>query len=165
MMLAPAILYKDEIIKKLLEYNYSDDMFFYNGWLGNSLPSIEADSDGELFQYAIVDNEKLIGYLTYRVNWYSSCANCFGLFSFDRKSSTIGLDVYREIKKLINQYHIHRLEWRMVGGNPVEKHYDNFCRKYNGKKFVLTDVIKDKYGKYHNDVIYEIIFEKEGQSK
>ena len=40
MMLAPAILYKDEIIKKLLEYNYSDDMFFYNGWLGNSLPGI-----------------------------------------------------------------------------------------------------------------------------
>ena len=47
----------------------------------------------------------------------------------------------------------------MVGGNPVEKHYDKFCKKYNGKKFILTDAVKDKYGKYHNDVIYEIIFD------
>ena len=52
--------------------------------------------------------------------------------------------------------------WRMVGGNPVEKHYDRFCDRYNGKKFVLTDAIKDRYGIYHTDVIYEIVFEQEG---
>ena len=45
----------------------------------------------------------------------------------------------------------------MIGGNPVEKHYDKFCEKYNGTKHVLKDAIKDKFGKYHNDVIYEII--------
>ena len=48
----------------------------------------------------------------------------------------------------------------MVGGNPVEKHYDKFCKKYHGKKFVLTDAIKDRYGKYHDDIIYEIIFNR-----
>ena len=47
----------------------------------------------------------------------------------------------------------------MVSGNPVEKHYDRFCKRYNGRKFVLTDVFKDRYGNYHNDVIYEIIFD------
>lgn len=26
-------------------------------------------------------------------------------------------------------------------------------------KFVFTDAIKDRYGKYHNDITYEIIFE------
>ena len=29
---------------------------------------------------------------------------------------------------------------------------------YKGKKFVLTDAFKDRYGKYHNEYIYEIIF-------
>ena len=157
-MLVPAILYKDEIRKRFAEFNYTEDMVFYTGYLGNSLPRIEDSGDGGGYQYAIIDNDKLIGYFTYSIDWYSSSARCFGLFSFNRNNKLIGLDVRRELRKIINDYHIHRLEWRMVGGNPVEKHYDKFCEKYRGKKFVLTDVIKDRYGKYHDDVIYEIIF-------
>lgn len=156
-MLVPAILYKDEIHKKMAEYSYSEDMLFYTGWLGNSLPTIDTGSDENVYQYAIVDGEKLIGYFTYSVDWYTSCASRFGLFSFDRGNRKIGLDVYRELKKLINDYHIHRIEWRMIGGNPVEKHYDRFCTKYHGKKIILTDAIKDRYGNYHDDIIYEII--------
>ena len=163
-MLVPAIIYKDEMCKRFLQYAYSDDMINYTGYLGFSAPTIEENNDGSRYQYAIVDNGKLIGYFEYQINWYSSCANCFGLFSFDRSNSIIGRDVYRELKKIINDYHIHRLEWRMIGGNPVEKHYDRFCKKYHGKKFVLTDAIKDRYGKYHNDVIYEIVFEQEGEN-
>lgn len=159
-MLVPAILYKNEILTKIQEYNYTEDMMYYSGYLGNALPSIEDNTSGNLYQYAIVNDCKLIGYFAYSVNWYSSCVYNFGLFSFDRNNITIGLDIYRELKKIINDYHIHRLEWRMIGGNPVEKHYDKFCQKYHGKKLILTDVLKDRYGKYHNDVIYEIIFEQ-----
>lgn len=157
-MLYPAILYTDEIRKEFAKYIYTDDMIYYTGYLGYSLPQIENKSDGDVYKYAIVDNGKLIGYFTYCINWYSSCASCFGLFSFDRNNKTIGIDVYRELKKIINQYRIHRIEWRMVGGNPVEKHYDRFCKKFNGNKFILTDAVKDRAGKYHNDIIYEILF-------
>lgn len=158
-MLFPAILYKNEILKTMQEYNYTEDMMYYSGYLGNSLPSIEENDNGSIYQYAILTRYgRLIGYFTYRIDWYSSCAYGFGLFSFDRNNITIGLDIYRELKKIINDYHIHRLEWRMIGGNPVEKHYDRFCQKYHGKKLVLTDALKDRCGKYHNDVIYEIIF-------
>lgn len=161
-MLMPAILYKNEICNNIAMYNYTDDMLNYTGYLGNSIPNIAKENDGSLYQFAIVDNgDKLVGYFTYQVNWYASCAHNFGLFSFEKSNKTIGLDVYKELKKIINNYHIHRLEWRMVGGNPVEKHYDKFCKKYHGNKFVLTDVIKDRYGKYHDDIIYEIIFEQE----
>ena len=160
MKLKPAILYKDEILRQMAERNYSDDMFNYTGWLGSSPPDILAETDASTYQYAIVDGKKLVGYFTYRVDWYSSCAHCFGLFSFERNQA-VGITVYRELRKLINDYHIHRIEWRMIGGNPVERHYDRFCRRYGGKKFVLTDVIKDRFGKYHNDVIYEIVFERQ----
>jgi len=156
-MLMPAILYKKEIQKELVKHNYTENMMFYTGYLGYSIANIEEANGGDLYQYAIVENDKLIGYFTYQVDWYSSCARSFGLFAFDRKNITIGLDVYRELKKLINNYHIHRIEWRMISGNPVEKHYDNFCKKYNGNKFVLTDTLKDRFGKYHNSVIYEVI--------
>ena len=82
----------------------------------------------------------------------------FGLYSFDKGNPIIGKDILREIRRIIKEFKPHRMEWRMIGGNPVEKHYDTFCKRYNGKKFVLTDVIRDRYGNYHNDVIYEIIF-------
>ena len=121
-MLVPAILYKDEIRKNLLKYSYTEDMTLYSGWLGNSIPNIQEDEDCGCIRYAIVDDHKLIGYFTYQVDWYASCARCFGLFAFDRNNKIIGIDVYRELKKIINNYHIHRMEWHMVGGNPVEKH-------------------------------------------
>ena len=131
-MLKPAILYKEEIQSKMLEYNYTEDMMYYTGYLGHSLPQIEASDDGNFYQYAIIENHswdstKLIGYFTYQIDWYNSCVCNFGLYSFDKNNRQIGLDIYKELKKLINDYHIHRIEWRMVSGNPVEKHYDKFC--------------------------------------
>lgn len=42
----------------------------------------------------------------------------------------------------------------------VEGHYDNYCKHYNGKKFVFTDFFKDRCGKYYNEVVYEIIFNR-----
>ncbi|ERJ97213.1 hypothetical protein RUMCAL_00285 [Ruminococcus callidus ATCC 27760] len=160
-MLVPAVLYNDEIKRKMLEYKYTNDMMYYSGWLGDSIPNIDDDSeDNCTVQYAIVDGDNLIGYFTYMMDWYTSCASCFGLFSFDRGNKIIGLDVRREMKKIIKEYNVHRISWRMVSGNPVERHYDKFCDKYGGKKFVLTDAIRDRAGNYHDDIIYEIIFQK-----
>lgn len=45
-MLKPAILYKDEIVKKMCEYIYSTDMMFYSGWIGFDPPEISPNSDG-----------------------------------------------------------------------------------------------------------------------
>ena len=159
-MLKPALLYKEQLQEELTKHNYTEDMIYYTGYLGHSLINIAENNDGDLYQYAIVENDKLIGYFTYHVNWYDSCASRFGLFAFDRNNRIIGVDVYKELKKLINDYHIHRIEWYMISGNPVERHYDNFCKKYNGKKLVLTDALKDRCGKYHNSVIYEIILNR-----
>lgn len=156
-MLKPALVYKEEIQHEMSNYIYNEDMLLYNGSMEFYTPNFENEGDGTLYQYAIVDEDKVIGYLTYHVDWYASCANRFGLFSFDRRNSTVGIDVYREIRKLIYSYKIHRIEWRMVSGNPVEKHYDKFCRKYNGRKHILRDAIRDRQGCYHDDVIYEII--------
>lgn len=77
--------------------------------------------------------------------------------SFDRGNPLIGKDVFDEIERCIKEYHLHRVEWRMVGGNPAERGYDIFLKKHNGTKHILKDAIKDREGKYHDDIIYEII--------
>ena len=155
-MLVPAVLYKKEILTEMQKYNDTEDMMYYSGCSGNILPSIEDNNGGNTYQYAIVSNNKLIGYFIYQIDWHYSCAYGFGLFSFDRNNIAIGIDVYRELKKIINNYHIHRIEWEMLGGNPVQKHYDNFCKKYRGKKYIFTDLFRDRYGNYHDDITYEI---------
>lgn len=155
-MLKPAIIYKDEIIKCMQEYFYTDDMMYETGCLNNWIPDI-IDCPGENnFQYAIVNNDnELIGFLVYQVDWYASKAYNFGLFSFDRGNSLIGRELYNKMKELINT--LHRIEWRAVSSNPACRGYDNFIKKHNGNKHILKDAIKDRDGKYHDDIIYEIV--------
>ena len=157
-MLVPAVLHKEEIQKKFKEYYYTDDMMYETGSLSNWTPCIEEAPESGRFQYAILNSKgKLIGYLDYHVDWYCSCASRFGIISFDRGNPIIGKDLFNELNKLINDYRLHRIEWRMIGGNPAERGYDRFCNKFNGTKHILRDAIKDKYGNYHDDIIYEII--------
>lgn len=159
-MLVPAILYKNEIENKSKELCYSDQAFYYGDGLGqNKIYVEEEDQFGELFQYAILNlNKELIGYFRYRIHWYNSCAHAFGLINLsDKPNSVIGIDLRRELNKIINKYKVHRIEFRMIGGNPVERHYRDFVKKHNGNIFVLKDAIKDREGKYHDDVIYEIV--------
>ena len=109
--------------------------------------------------FAIVDNNnKLIGYLAYVVDYYCSKAYNFGLISFDKGNVILGRDLFNKMEELVST--LHKIEWRMVGGNPVERSYDKFCFKHNGKKHILKDSIRDAQGNYRDDIIYEIINER-----
>ena len=154
-MLVPAILYKEDIIKEFQKLYYTDDMLFETGCLEQWCPNISDMPKEGRFDYAITNENKLIGYLSYQIDYYTSKAYNFGLMSFDRGNPIIGKDLFEKLKELVST--MHRVEWRMVGGNPVEKHYDKFCKKYNGNKHILKDSIKDKNVKYRDDIIYEIV--------
>ena len=157
-MLKPAILFKEELSNKFKEYYYTNDMLYESGSLNNWNPEIYENPSSDTFQYAIVNKDnKLIGYLSYFIDWYSSRAYGFALFSFDRGNPIIGKNLFDEMEKLIHYYKLHKIEWGMVSGNPVKRHYDRFCKKYNGNIIKLKDVFKDKNGKYHDSYIYEIL--------
>ncbi len=160
-MLVPAILYKDEILMRFQQQFYTTDMMYEQGYLGSNAPEISDGTDGNEYQYAILDSQRrMVGYLSYTVDWYSSSAYSFTLFSFDKGNITVGRDLFAELNKLLNEYKLHRLEWRAVEGNPAIRSYDKFCKEHNGKVFELKDVFKDRYGKYHSIYIYEIINEE-----
>lgn len=156
-MLVPAMFKKVELENEFKKLQYTNDMFLETASLCTWIPDISEECRDDCYQYAIMDKDKLIGYLNYRVDWYASQADSFGLISFDKGNPIVGLDVHRKMKELLEDYKLHRISWRMVGGNPAERSYDRFCKKYGGKKFILTDALKDRFGNYHDDVIYEII--------
>ena len=100
-MLKPAILYKKEIEQNILNLAYSDEMFLFTGTLKYIIPDFE-DNNGSLYQYAILDKDKIIGYFTYYIDWYTSSVSNFGLISFEKGNSNIGINIYGEIKRIIN---------------------------------------------------------------
>lgn len=159
-MLVPAILYKDEIIEEYQKLYYTKDMLYETGSLNQWCPDISETPERGCFQYAIITpSNGLIGYLEYQIYYYVSKAYNFGLISFNKGNPTIGKDLFNKMEELIQR--LHKVEWRMVSGNPVEKSYDRFCEKHNGYKHILKDELRDADGYYHDDVVYEIIKEKQ----
>ena len=153
-MLKPAILYKDEIKQKFSEVIYSKDYFLYEGYAhGHELPQI--DSKDNIYQWAIVSKNKVIGWFAYRIEPETDTVYNFGLYSFDRGNCIIGKDVFNKMNELVRRYR--RIEWRVIGGNPVIKHYDKFCKRHNGNKITLHKVAKAPDGDYRDEHIYEII--------
>ncbi len=153
-MLVPAIARKAELEQLFAERIYDDDMFLYNGYPHcNSIPDLTPKES--IYRWAIVDSNKVIGYFTYYIETNSDNVCSFGLYSFDKGNPLIGIDVYRKMKDLVKTHR--RIEWRMIGGNPVKKHYDKFLKRMNGRKVLLKKVVKDMHGRYHNEYIYEIV--------
>jgi len=154
-MLKPAILYKEEIEKAFAEQLYTDDFFLYSGYgICNSLPEIKAE-DGQ-YQWAVLDQKNnLIGYFSYRIQLETDTVYNFGMYSFKRGNPYFGKVIFNKMEELVKAHR--RIEWRMIGGNPVENSYDRFCERHHGKKHVFEDCTIDLYGNYHDDVVYEIL--------
>uniref|UniRef100_A0AAU8B0C5 Uncharacterized protein n=1 Tax=Dulem virus 35 TaxID=3145753 RepID=A0AAU8B0C5_9CAUD len=157
-MLKPAICYKEKLESALCEYFYTDDMMFYQGCLNNDLIEVVNKTDGGYYQYAVVDTDnKLIGYIAYRIDYYSSCAYSFGAFSFDRGNPIMGRELFDLLERLIKQ--CHRVEFRAVSGNPAVKGYDKFLQRHKdiGYKHIFKDEFRDSQGEYHDTYLYEFV--------
>ena len=160
--LRPAILFRAQLEEKFAKLYYTDDMFYYNGSIGCWPLSIndtnELSGAAYHYQYAIVNkNEEPIGYVTWSHDYYENEVYSFGLISFDKGNPYIGYAMKECMDEFVNKYKVHRMEWRMIGGNPVHKHYKKFADKLGGREIILKDTTRDKYGNYHDDYIYEII--------
>ena len=109
-----------------------------------------------------MNGNKLLGYLAYKFYVDTNSAENFGLYAFDNEDYSlaenaliVGRDTLNKLEEVVHTFH--RVCWRLIDGNPVEKSYDKFCKKYNGNKVTLHDVTIDSHGNYHNEHIYEII--------
>ena len=158
-MLKPAIAYKAQIEQLIAESLYSDNFAYFSGEYygdGNGIFEVQTDCYRGRFQYAIVNNDnEVVGFFGYTIDTLCNEAYGFKLIAFNKSHNTIMFDIYHELKKLLKR--CHRIDWRMVGGNPIEPYYDKFCQKYGGVKYRLRDRFKDLDGHYHDEIIYEII--------
>lgn len=162
-MIKPAILYKEELSKAFNQKLYTQEYLWYEGGIDNYEHEIKEEQDK--FQYAIIDNDKVIGFISFRVDWYCSCVFNFGLINFSGQPSMAIFSAIREVIKMIEGFNLHRIDFRCVSGNPAECGYDGIIERFRGKyklrKVDFKDNIKDRQGKYHDTIMYELIRREE----
>lgn len=171
-MLEPASNYKEQIEKAFCREQYSDRLFWYDGSIENYDHEIKTECDK--YAYAIVHSGQVIGYVSFRVDWYCSTAFNFGLIRFldtyfdnpeqaYKRTEPIMINAIREIIKLVESFNLHRIDFRCVSGNPAERGYKGIVRtiekanKYDIHIVEFIDNIKDRKGEYHNTIMYELI--------
>lgn len=182
-MLVPAIQYKEDIEQEFKKIQYTEKYLWYTGSIDNY--DIEVKTEGDKFSFAIVYQEELIGYVSFRVDWYCSMAYNFSLIKFKDKvedkeewvfrydsstvehplipTSMIMASAIREVIKMIESFNLHRIDFRCIDGNPAEKKYYKIIyssvidQEYYTRVVRMVDNIKDVYGEYHDTLIYELI--------
>jgi len=170
-MLVPAIQYKEEIEKQFKAIQYSDKYLWYTGSIDNY--DIEVKTEGDKFAFAIVESCQVIGYISFRVDWYCSMAYNFSLIKFlphyfdnptqEYKDSTLKMaSAIREVIRMIESFNLHRIDFRCVSGNPAWRKYEHLLvwfhrRDWIGNMIVFRDNIRDREGDYHDTICYELI--------
>lgn len=160
-MLVPAITMRAEIEAAFDAISYTTKSMYYEGCIYNFGHKIEQEENS--YMYAIIAPDKtLIGYVSYRVDWYSSQAYNFGLMNFteDPKYRWIIANGIKEVIKQIQSYNLHRIEFRAVGTNPAIRGYRkivNSFAEYTCNEITLTDYTKDRSGNYCNMIMFELL--------
>ena len=154
-MLVPAIVYKEELVQQFYKNLYTDDMFLYQGYChAHELMEIKAEDNK--YQWAGVNKKgEVIGYLSYYINPITDSVSRFGLYSFDKGNLCFIRDVYNKLEELVETHR--RIEWQVIGGNPILHNYIDFCKAHNGFVHHLHACTKDNNGKYRDEWILEIV--------
>jgi hypothetical protein len=171
-MLVPASLYKDEIEKQFKAIQYTDKYLWYTGSIDNY--DLEVKTEGDKFAFAIVEpffnqycktDYFLLGYVSFRVDWYCGMAYNFGLIRFEqsKKATKVMASAIREVIRMVESFNLHRIDFRCISGNPAETKYDGIVAllinqgKFDVETPIFRDNIKDTHGKYHDTICYELI--------
>lgn len=155
-MIKPANLYELELNNLYINTFYDPKYMYYRGCWGTS-EIIIPDNTYDSHHFVIVDNnDDIIGYITYAVNYASGVASNFGIISF-KPSICFGRDLLKIIDDIFCKYSMNKIEFRAILDNPIIKHYYKFIEKFGGKFVgVLKDSIILEDGKLHDDVMFEL---------
>jgi len=169
-MLKPAIVYKAQLEKAFNQIQYSDKMLWYDGCI--DIYDHKVETSENKYAFAIVYVEQVIGYVSFRMDWYCSTAYNFSLIKFldtyfdvedqiYKDSTPLMMTAIRDIIRMIESFNLHRIDFRCVSGNPAADRYfkliSRFISTYDIHVLKFTDNIKDRQGNYHNTIVYELI--------
>lgn len=160
-MLKTAQLYAEKLQRANTESWYKPENIFWNGGPYDSGINLY-DNNNECHQFVSVDeNDNVIGYIGYAVDWAAMSCDRFGIISFDRGNLEFVRDVYTAVCNIFEVYHMNRIEWHAYADNPAIRGYRNFIKRHGGREcgyYRQSSKLQD--GKLHDSVHFEILAEE-----
>lgn len=154
-MIKPAQLYAEELKRLYCETWYDPKYMYYRSYVGAEdlqLPN----NNYEHHDFAILENNEVVGFITYKINWAARVAYNFGIISF-KQSLTFGKDLMKIIDNVFVEYNMNKIEFWAYCDNPVIKHYYKFIDKFGGREIGISKqsgILMD--GKLHDTVMFEL---------
>ena len=160
-MLEPARLHWEQIRNGFILRQYDDDYFFCTHSVHERRIPDPNEDRGE-FRFAIIDKDpndgeaKVVGYFRYYLCILEDAVYGIQALSFvpKEKHPCIGLDVYREVTKLIHTHN--KVNFSCLDTAPAVHLYDRLCEKYKGRKIVYHEDVMDNHRVFHDKYEYEI---------
>jgi RimJ/RimL family protein N-acetyltransferase len=164
-MIKPAILYKQQLEQKIQEHFYTDEAFYFNASRSQYAPDISEYQNGDecKFQFAVLKNTgEVVGYLSYTIRRFDSQLYDVAAYDFEHSSESkyAMVTALMYMAKQAEQEKIHRVEIYCVEGNPVKEKYDDLMDSFTNYKLAihdLRDIVKDRFGEYHDEFMYQLI--------
>ena len=160
-MLRPAILYKDKLTQTMVDKCWFNDhyKYFNQGW--NSIEKIEEDSEKQHQFVSINEQEQICGIIFYYIDRQSRSVCGLNAASFvNANDLSFAKDLLQAIDDIFCKFNFRKLNFGVVVGNPVERSYDSFIRRYNGRVagyYKEDTMLYD--GTYADIIVYELFRE------
>ena len=157
-MLKPAQLYEQQLQEENIKSWYSSKNIFWNGGHGESIIELPEDNYDSHNFVSVDRNEKVIGYISYDVDWSAMSVSNFGAISFDKGSIMFAKDLYTSVCDIFEKYNMNRMSWWCYEDNPAIRGYRNFIKKHGGRECgYLRQYSRLQDGKLHDSVLFEIL--------
>ncbi len=139
-MLRPALEYESILRNKVINKIWFDERYKYfnRGW--EELFELK-ETTWEYHQLVSINKQgNVCGFLSYRVDRATRNIDSFNAVSFFEDKLTFAQDIATAIHEIFTKFNFHKMIYGVVCGNPVEKTYQKFADKCNGR---LAAVYRD----------------------
>ena len=144
-----------------LQIKFSDafmderNLFYFGGGYMDKYKA--SDSTWNKHEFVSLGNGKVMGYLSYNINQRTNSADGMCAINFEGKNPTFSKDFMQFLKNIFEKYHFRKLSFGVYIGNPAEKMYDRYIKKFGGhivgvekESNMLTD------GNFYDYKMYEM---------
>lgn len=158
-MLQIAFLYQEQLQRLFPKTIYNEKYKYYHCyWYVEYAEEIKKDS-WETMQFVSVDSkDNVIGYIEAKIDRKINAITSLRIINFSTESIVFSRDVKHFFDDLLNKYRFRKVTWAVVVGNPAEKIYDRYIKRYGGR---IVGIHKDDVrlwdGKYYDFKFYEVM--------
>lgn len=104
--------------------------YFGNGYMNTYKPD---DGTWNKHEFVSVKGGKVIGYLAYRIDRRTNTAENLAAINFGGKNLAFSRDFRQFLKDIFEKFRFRKLVFGVYVGNPAEKMYDRYIRKFGGR--------------------------------